>query len=78
MWGSSFYHEIVLSQNFKVQSGAFLQTNIRMAELLYQEVIQLSKNYDVIIDVGCGIGIIGTLIMKDDPKVKVIGIDINK
>lgn len=27
---------------------------------------------------GCGIGIIGTLIMKNDPKVKIIGIDINK
>lgn len=46
-----------------------------MCETLYNKVIELVSNCDLVLDLCCGIGTIGICIKKKNPNIKVIGIE---
>src|SRR5262249_518529 len=61
LWGEEGIEEQILGLRFRVRPNAFLQTNTRMAERLYDLAIEyadLSGN-ETVYDLYCGIGTIG-------------------
>jgi 23S rRNA (uracil1939-C5)-methyltransferase len=61
LWGDEAIEEELLGLRFRVRPNAFLQTNTRMAERLYElaaEYAQLT-GADTVYDLYCGIGTIG-------------------
>jgi 23S rRNA (uracil1939-C5)-methyltransferase len=61
LWGEEAIEEELLGLRFRVRPGAFLQTNTRMAERLYELAIDYSalSGGETVWDLYCGIGTIG-------------------
>ena len=78
LWGEDAIEEELLGRRFRVRPGAFLQTNTRMAEVLYkivQEYAQLTAQ-DTIFDLYCGTGTIGLSLA--DSALTVWGVEISE
>ena len=67
LWGEEAIEEELCGLRFRVRPNAFLQTNTRMAERLYE----LARDYaaltgkETVYDLYCGIGTIGLLLARD-------------
>jgi 23S rRNA (uracil1939-C5)-methyltransferase len=61
LWGEEAIEEILLGLRFRVRPNAFLQTNTRMAERLYDLAIEHAglTGSETVYDLYCGIGTIG-------------------
>ena len=61
LWGEEAIEESILGLRFRVRPNAFLQTNTRMAELLYDLAIDYAglTGSETVYDLYCGIGTIG-------------------
>ena len=61
LWGDEAIEEELLGLRFRVRPNAFLQTNTRMAELLYDLAIEYAEltGSETVYDLYCGIGTIG-------------------
>jgi 23S rRNA (uracil1939-C5)-methyltransferase len=61
LWGEEAIEEELLGLRFRVRPNAFLQTNTRMAELLYELAIEFAglTGSETVYDLYCGIGTIG-------------------
>jgi 23S rRNA (uracil1939-C5)-methyltransferase len=61
LWGEDAIEEEILGLRFRVRPNAFLQTNTRMAELLYDLAIEYAGlgGSETVYDLYCGIGAIG-------------------
>jgi 23S rRNA (uracil1939-C5)-methyltransferase len=61
LWGEEAIEESILGLRFRVRPNAFLQTNTRMAELLYDLAIEYAglTGSETVYDLYCGIGTIG-------------------
>ncbi len=75
--GSGYIEDQFLDKKVRLSSRAFYQVNTLQAEKLYQQALQLSelKSSDRVLDVYCGIGLIGLL--ASDTAKEVTGIEIN-
>jgi 23S rRNA (uracil1939-C5)-methyltransferase len=61
LWGEEAIEETLLGLRFRVRPNAFLQTNTRMAEVLYELAIEYAglTGTETVYDLYCGIGTIG-------------------
>jgi 23S rRNA (uracil1939-C5)-methyltransferase len=61
LWGEEAIEESILGLRFRVRPNAFLQTNTRMAERLYELAIEYAglTGEQTVYDLYCGIGTIG-------------------
>jgi 23S rRNA (uracil1939-C5)-methyltransferase len=61
LWGEEAIEEELLGLRFRVRPNAFLQTNTRMAEVLYEHAIEYAglTGNETVYDLYCGIGTIG-------------------
>jgi len=61
LWGEQAIEERILGLRFRVRPNAFLQTNTRMAEVLYELAIEYAalSGAETVYDLYCGIGTIG-------------------
>ncbi len=61
LWGEDAIEEQLLGLRFRVRPNAFLQTNTKMAERLYELAIELAAltGGETVYDLYCGIGSIG-------------------
>ena len=75
--GPGWIEDLFLGKKVRLSSRAFYQINTVQAEKLYREALRLSdlKREDTVLDVYCGIGLIG-LLAADQAK-EVTGIEIN-
>jgi len=67
LWGEDAIEEEILGLRFRVRPNAFLQTNTRMAELLYDLAIEYAGlgGSETVYDLYCGIGTIGLTLARD-------------
>lgn len=67
LWGTPAIEEELLGLRFRVRPGAFLQTNTRMAERLYELARDAAglTGSETVFDLYCGIGTIGLVLAKD-------------
>jgi 23S rRNA (uracil1939-C5)-methyltransferase len=78
LWGEEAIEEVLCGLRFRVRPTAFLQTNTRMAERLYElarEFAGLSGG-ETVYDLYCGIGTIGLTLARD--ALTVWGIDVSE
>jgi 23S rRNA (uracil1939-C5)-methyltransferase len=78
LWGEEAIEEQLCGLRFRVRPNAFLQTNTRMAERLYElarEYAGLSGN-ETVYDLYCGIGTIGLTLAED--ALTVWGIEVSE
>ncbi len=61
LWGEEAIEERLLELRFRIRPNAFLQTNTRMAEVLYELAIEYAdlSGGETVYDLYCGIGTIG-------------------
>ncbi len=77
LWGSDVFEERVLDLRLELSSGAFMQTNTEMCDVLYGRALELAEltGDQVAWDLYCGVGAIGLLAA---PKARrVVGIEIS-
>ncbi len=76
--GPGYIVELVLGRRFRINPGAFFQTNTRQTEALYRAAIEAADldGSETLLDLYCGAGTIG--ICAADRVREVIGIDIEK
>ena len=78
LWGDEAIEEVLCGLRFRVRPNAFLQTNTKMAERLYE----LAREYaaldggETVYDLYCGIGTIGLLLAGD--ALTVWGIEVSE
>jgi 23S rRNA (uracil1939-C5)-methyltransferase len=67
LWGEDAIEEQLLDLRFRVRPNAFLQTNTRMAERVYQLVTRAAAltGEETVYDLYCGIGTIGLTLAAD-------------
>jgi len=78
LWGEDAIEERLCGLRFRVRPNAFLQTNTRMAEKLYEiarEFAGLTGN-ETVYDLYCGIGTIGLVLAEE--ALTVWGIDVSE
>jgi 23S rRNA (uracil1939-C5)-methyltransferase len=78
LWGDDAIEEELLGLRFRIRPNAFLQTNTRMAERLYElarEAAALTGNESVY-DLYCGTGTIGLTLARD--ALTVWGVEVNE
>lgn len=56
--GKPFLYENLLDCKFRISPDSFFQINVKAAEILNQEVLNLAKLTDrtTLLDLGCGVG----------------------
>jgi len=67
LWGEEAIEEQLCGLRFRVRPNAFLQTNTRMAERLYELARELAglSGQETVFDLYCGIGTIGLILARD-------------
>ena len=67
LWGEEAIEEVLGGLRFRVRTNAFLQTNTRMAETLYELAREAAglTGTETVFDLYCGIGTIGLLLARD-------------
>jgi 23S rRNA (uracil1939-C5)-methyltransferase len=78
LWGEEAIEEELCGLRFRVRPNAFLQTNTRMAERIYELVREFAalSGDETVYDLYCGIGTIGLVLARD--ALTVWGIDISE
>jgi 23S rRNA (uracil1939-C5)-methyltransferase len=78
LWGEEAIEEALCGLRFRVRPNAFLQTNTRMAERIYDLVRDFAalEGNETVYDLYCGIGTIGLVLAHD--ALTVWGIDISE
>jgi 23S rRNA (uracil1939-C5)-methyltransferase len=78
LWGEEAIEEELCGLRFRVRPNAFLQTNTRMAERIYELVREFASlnGEETVYDLYCGIGTIGLVLARD--ALTVWGIDISE
>jgi 23S rRNA (uracil1939-C5)-methyltransferase len=78
LWGDEAIEEQLCGLRFRVRPNAFLQTNTRMAERIYELVRDFAAltGNETVYDLYCGIGTIGLVLARD--ALTVWGIDISE
>ena len=78
VFGLSYIKDKIFDNVFSISSSSFYQTNSRVVETLYSQVIKLASfsPNDIVLDAYCGTGTIGISCSKYVKKV--IGVEINK
>jgi len=78
LWGEEAIEEELCGMRFRVRPNAFLQTNTRMAEKLYETAREFAAltGDETVYDLYCGIGTIGLLLARD--ALTVWGIDVSE
>jgi 23S rRNA (uracil1939-C5)-methyltransferase len=78
LWGEEAIEEELCGLRFRVRPNAFLQTNTRMAERIYELVREFAAlgGQETVYDLYCGIGTIGLVLARD--ALTVWGIDISE
>jgi 23S rRNA (uracil1939-C5)-methyltransferase len=78
LWGEEAIEEELCGLRFRVRPNAFLQTNTRMAERIYELVREFAAlgGNETVYDLYCGIGTIGLVLARD--ALTVWGIDISE
>jgi 23S rRNA (uracil1939-C5)-methyltransferase len=78
LWGDDAIEEELCGLRFRVRPNAFLQTNTRMAERLYELVRDFAAltGVETVYDLYCGIGTIGVLLASG--ALTVWGIDVSE
>ncbi|MFH1699136.1 MAG: 23S rRNA (uracil(1939)-C(5))-methyltransferase RlmD [Candidatus Zixiibacteriota bacterium] len=76
--GPGYIYEEILGKKFRINPGAFFQTNSRQAEALYRCAIELAdiKTGDTVLDLYCGAGTIG--ICASQNALEIVGIEIEE
>jgi 23S rRNA (uracil1939-C5)-methyltransferase len=78
LWGEEAIEEELLGLRFRIRPNAFLQTNTRMAERLYElarEAAALTRD-ETVYDLYCGTGTIGLTLARD--ALTVWGVEVNE
>ena len=76
LYGEDYIYEELFDLKFKISLFSFFQTNTEGMKLLYQKVIDSVKHINgIILDLYCGIGIIGQILSRE-VKNKIVGIEI--
>ena len=78
LWGDEAIEEQLLGLRFRIRPNAFLQTNTRMAERLYElarEAAAVSRD-ETVYDLYCGTGTIGLTLARD--ALTVWGVEVNE
>ena len=78
LWGEEAIEERLLDLRFRIRPNAFLQTNTRMAERLYElarEAAAVQRD-ETVYDLYCGIGSIGLTLARD--ALTVWGVEVNE
>ncbi len=67
LWGEEAIEEELCGLRFRIRPSAFLQTNTRMAERIYDLVLQWTslRGEETVYDLYCGIGTIGLVLARD-------------
>ncbi|MBA3365079.1 MAG: 23S rRNA (uracil(1939)-C(5))-methyltransferase RlmD [Actinobacteria bacterium] len=67
LWGEEAIEEELCGLRFRVRPNAFLQTNTRMAERVYELALEYAAltGKDTVYDLFCGIGTIGLVMARD-------------
>ncbi len=75
LYGKSKIKDILLNKEFEISPQAFYQVNHNGAELLYQTAFSMAKveNFDLILDLYCGIG---TISLTAPTAAPIVGIEI--
>src|SRR5207237_1159754 len=78
LWGDAAIEEELCGLRFRVRANAFLQTNTRMAERLYEVAREFAalSGCETVYDLYCGIGTIGLVLAHD--ALTVWGIDVSE
>jgi 23S rRNA (uracil1939-C5)-methyltransferase len=78
LWGEEAIEEELCGRRFRVRPNAFLQTNTRMAEVLYGVAREFASltGQETVYDLYCGIGTIGLVLAAD--ALTVWGIDVSE
>jgi len=78
LWGEEAIEEELCGLRFRVRPNAFLQTNTRMAERIYELVREFAAlgGQETVYDLYCGIGTIGLVLARD--ALTVWGIDVSE
>jgi 23S rRNA (uracil1939-C5)-methyltransferase len=78
LWGEEAIEEELCGLRFRIRPNAFLQTNTRMAERIYELVREFAavSGDETVYDLYCGIGTIGLVLARD--ALTVWGIDISE
>ena len=78
LWGEDAIEERLLDLRFRIRPNAFLQTNTRMAEKLYELAIEAAAltGGETVYDLYCGTGTIGLSMAKD--ALTVWGVEISQ
>ncbi len=78
LWGEEAIEEELCGLRFRVRPNAFLQTNTRMAERLYELARELAglTGGETVYDLYCGIGTIGLVLAGD--ALTVWGVDVSE
>jgi 23S rRNA (uracil1939-C5)-methyltransferase len=78
LWGEEAIEEELCGLRFRVRPNAFLQTNTRMAERLYDLARDLAavSGQETVYDLYCGIGTIGLVLARD--ALTVWGVDVSE
>ncbi len=78
LWGEEAIEEELCGLRFRVRPNAFLQTNTRMAERLYELARELAglTGDETVYDLYCGIGTIGLVLAGD--ALTVWGVDVSE
>ncbi len=78
LWGEEAIEEELCGLRFRVRPNAFLQTNTRMAERIYELAREFAalSGQETVYDLYCGIGTIGLVLARD--ALTVWGIDISE
>ncbi|MEE9442836.1 MAG: 23S rRNA (uracil(1939)-C(5))-methyltransferase RlmD [candidate division Zixibacteria bacterium] len=76
--GPGYIYEEILGYKFRINPGAFFQTNSRQTEALYRCAIELAdiKTGDTVLDLYCGAGTIG--ICASENADEIVGIEIEE
>jgi 23S rRNA (uracil1939-C5)-methyltransferase len=78
LWGEEAIEEQLCGLRFRVRPNAFLQTNTRMAERLYELACEYAglSGQETVYDLYCGIGTIGLMLARD--ALTVWGIEVSE
>jgi 23S rRNA (uracil1939-C5)-methyltransferase len=78
LWGEEAIEEVLCGLRFRVRPNAFLQTNTRMAERLYELARDFTalSGRETVYDLYCGIGTIGLTLARD--ALTVWGVDVSE
>jgi len=80
VFGEPIITEKINGLSFKISMESFFQTNPKCAQLLYSKALDYAleqpiESHEVVLDLFCGTGTIGQLLIDRKPNLHVVGVD---